>query len=67
MTAPTLTQTERKRQETHNRICRAYLDYSNKYPETAPHRIFLTIAEEFGMTIPGVRNIIIKAGLYTTK
>lgn len=51
----------------HAEICNEYLELSNRYPDAAPHRIFDTIADRHEMTIPGVRNIVIKAGLYTSK
>lgn len=51
----------------HNAICNEFLALSNQYPDAAPHRIFDTIADRYGMTVPGIRNIVIKAGLYHTK
>lgn len=51
----------------HDMICNEYLKLRNEHPEAAPHRIFDTIADLHGMSIPGVRNIVIKAGLYTSK
>lgn len=49
----------------HSAICNDFLALTNQFPDAAPHRIFDTIADHYGMTIPGVRNIVIKAGLYT--
>lgn len=54
-------------QQKYSAIRNEYLELCNQYPEAAPHRIFDTIAERHGMTIPGVRNILIKEGLYTSK
>lgn len=32
-----------------------------------PHRIMGMVAGQFQMTVPGVRNILIKAGIYKTR
>jgi hypothetical protein len=61
------TPTERARGEKHRKICAMYLDLTNKQPHAAPHRIFYAIAQAHGMTVPGVRNIIIQNGLYVKK
>ena len=58
---------EKKRDEKHQRICQMFLDLSNRQPNVAPHRIFGVIAQEVGMTVPGVKHIIVKNGLYTTQ
>lgn len=51
----------------HDMICKEYLLLTKEYPEASPHRIFDTIADRHEMTIPGVRNVVIKAGLYKAK
>lgn len=61
------TPAERAREEKHNRICAMFLDLSNKQPDVAPHRIFGAIAQAEGMTVPGVKNIVMQNGLYATK
>lgn len=61
------TKSERERDAKHKAICNDYLTLSNEMAGVAAHRIFHVIAERHGMTIPGVRNIIIKAGLYTSR
>lgn len=66
MTIDTRTPYEKARDERNRHICNEFLTLSNQMPGTAAHRIFRVIAERTGMTIPGIRNIIIKAGLYTT-
>lgn len=58
---------EKERDTKHSQICNEFLTLRNQMPGAAPHRIFGLIADRHEMTIPGVRNIVIKAGLYTTK
>lgn len=67
MTNELLTPIERARGEKHRKICAMYLDLSNKQPHVAPHRIFGAIAQAVGMTVPGVRNIVVQNGLYVKK
>jgi hypothetical protein len=55
---------EKERDVKHERICQMYLSLSNEQPEAAPHRIFLAIANQNGMTTMGVRRIVERAGLY---
>ena len=62
-----MTPVEKARKEKHAKICAMFLDLSNKNPDVFPHRIFDAIARSFGMTTPGVKNIIIKNGLYKTR
>lgn len=61
------TPVEKAREERHKRICAMFLDLSNKQPNVAPHRIFGAIAQEVGMTVPGVKHIIVQNGLYATQ
>lgn len=63
----TRTAYEKARDAKHSQICNEYLEFINTNPGAAPHRIFRIIAERYGMTIPGVRNVVIKAGIYSTK
>lgn len=58
---------EKERDQRYATICNEFLELTNQMPDTATHRIFGLIADRHEMTIPGVRNIVIKAGLYTTK
>lgn len=55
---------EKARDERNKLICDSFLKYSNEMPDCAPHRIFRLIAEKVGMTIPGVKKIIVDNGLY---
>lgn len=63
----TRTATEKARDAKHAQICNQYLELANTMPGTAAHRLMGVIAQQNGMTIPGVRNILIKAGIYATK
>lgn len=58
---------EKARDERNKRICDSFLKLSNEKPDCAPHRIFRLIAEREGMTIPGVKNIVVDNGLYQCK
>ena len=58
---------EKARDEKHKRICTMFLDLSNRMPSCAPHRIFGVIAQEVGMTVPGVKHIVVQNGLYQTQ
>lgn len=58
------TPVEKARAEKHRKICAMYLDLVNKQPDVAPHRIFGVIAQAVGMTVPGIRRIVVDNGLY---
>lgn len=64
MTIDVRTPIEKAREEKHKRICDDFLRLTSQMPECAPHRIFRIIAERVGMTIPGVKHIIVQNGLY---
>lgn len=69
---------KRKIEQRNSRICADYMAYLNE-GKYAPHCIFDTLAQKYAQlntrtntnfwpaTTPGIRNIIIKAGLYKTK
>lgn len=61
------TQAEKAREVKHRQICAMYLDLSNKQPDAAPHRIFNAIAKAVGMTLPGVKRVLVANGLYEIK
>lgn len=61
------TSIEKAREEKYKKICNMFIDLSNNQPKVAPHRIFGAIAKEVGMTVPGIRSIIVKNGLYKTR
>ena len=58
---------EKERDQKHEQIVQMYLSLSNEQPGAAPHRIFLAIANKYGMTSMGVRRIVERAGLYQSK
>ena len=41
-----------------------FLDWSNEHPELAPHRIMSVIANQYKMSVPGIKSIIVRNGLY---
>ena len=57
---------EKERDQKHAAICNEFLTLTNQMPTAATHRLFGLIDERHKLTIPGVRNIVIKAGLYAT-
>lgn len=61
------TPAERKRDEKHRAICQAYLNLSSQYPNYKPYRIMAALARQFGMTTPGIKNVLEAKGLYGTK
>lgn len=58
------TLSERERAERHKSICNEYSAMVSRYPDCRPHRIMRVVAEKYEMTVPGVRCIIQKYGLY---
>ncbi len=59
---------EKKREERQNRICDLYSQLHELHeaqPELAPHRIMTAVAKSQAMTTQGVRDILIRRGLYT--
>lgn len=60
-----MTASEVERAKKYSRICNRYLQLCNEFPKAKPHRIFDKIAREEDMTMPGIRNILVKNNLYT--
>lgn len=58
------TEAEKARTELHAAVCREYREFARQLPEASAHRLFGLVAQRHGMTVPGIRKIIIKAGLY---
>ena len=56
---------EKARDEKHQKICNLYVKLLSDRPDLAPHRIFSIIAQEVGMTVPGVKNVCVNNGLYS--
>ena len=58
------TPAEKARDEKHAAICRAYLALTNQHPECKPHRLMSIVAKQYGMTVPGIKNVLTSRGLY---
>jgi thymidylate kinase len=58
---------EKERDAFHSKVCQMYVELSTKFPKASPNRIFSTIAAQVNRSVPNVRDIIIKHGLYATK
>lgn len=56
-------------EEKHRYVCNRYKELREEYPEVAPYRIIWLIAkdENVNMTVPGVRSILDRNGLYKGK
>lgn len=67
MTVDLRTDREKERDRKHSQIRNEYLAYANQMPGTSNNRILRFLAQKHGMTIPGIRNILIKAGLYNVR
>ena len=58
---------EKERDAFHSKICQMYVELSARFPKASPNRIFSTIATQVNRSVPNVRDIIIKKGLYSSK
>lgn len=58
---------EKKNAERRQKTAALYREYRKKFPDASDNRIFGCIAEELGMTTPGVRTICIEMGVATKK
>ena len=58
---------EKEREAFHAKVCQMYVELKSRYPRASPNRIFSTIAAQVNRSIPNVRDIVIKHGLYETK
>ena len=58
---------EKEREAFHAKVCQMYVELKSRYPKASPNRIFSTIAAQVNRSIPNVRDIVIKHGLYETK
>ena len=55
---------EKERDARHMQICNDYVAYLQKFPNASPNRLFGIIAQQYNMSIPGVRNVLIKHNLF---
>lgn len=58
---------EKERDAFHSKVCQMYVELSARFPKASPNRIFSTIAAQVNRSVPNVRDIIIKKGLYSSK
>lgn len=61
------TKMEKLRDERNKRICERYVKMSQELPNCSANRIITVIAEQEGMTIPGVKHVLIANGEYKTR
>lgn len=60
-----LTASEKARIERKDRVCELYTRLREENPTVACHRLMTHIADEFSLSLSGVRNILIERGLFT--
>lgn len=58
------TTTEAGREQKHNAIINEYLTLKNRHPGETNNRIMVAIGKAYNMTVPGVRAILVKAGVF---
>lgn len=56
-----------EREKLYSRICRRYQVLCERYPETAPSRIWAVIGEEVGFSSPGVLGVLVRKGVYVPR
>jgi len=57
---------EKARDEKHRKICDDFLSLSNQIPDCKPNRIFNLLSQRYSMTVPGIKDVVIRNGLYET-
>lgn len=58
------TPAEKEREAFHSKVCQMYAELSARFPKASTNRILSTIAEQVNRSVPNVRDIVIKYGLY---
>lgn len=60
------TNSERFLREKVEKVCKEYLHYAQEITsgELAPNRVIRVLGEKFGMTGQGIKNILIRKGIY---
>lgn len=58
---------EKATAERHKAICEAYIKMTRQHPNCKPNRILGAVAEQFNMSITGIKRVLIAKGLYATK
>lgn len=64
MTTDLRTEKEKEREKMHKAIGDDYRRLCALQPDTSANRKFSMLAKNYGLTLMGVRNIIIRLGLY---
>lgn len=62
-----LTPYQRARKERREKLIAEYIKAQEEHPELKPHRIMGVLAYNYGMSVQGVKQILIDANLYTVK
>ena len=57
---------EKVRDEKHQKICNDFLSLIAQRPDCKAHRIFSLLSQKYTMTVPGVKEVIVRNGLYKT-
>ncbi len=58
------TPAQRATDERQDRICEQFLEMYSQHPDVAVNRIIQKIADDSGLTLMGVKGILIKRGIY---
>ena len=58
------TPAQRANDERQKRICSLFLEMYSQHPEVAVNRLLQKIADDNGLTLMGVKGILIKRGIY---
>lgn len=63
-----LTPIERKRKERNESIIAEFKELMQEFRAKGykPYRVFQALAKKYGMTTPGVRFVLVSAGVYTS-
>lgn len=55
---------EIRREKRNADICKMYLALRSEQPEVTRNRVLTVVAGRYGLTVPSIRNILVKAELY---
>lgn len=61
------TQSEKARDEKYTAICDSYRELASEHPACKPHRLMAIVAGQYGMSVPGIRNVLETRGVYARK
>lgn len=54
-----LTKKEKERLDLHSSVKSRYRELRSEYPDVSDNRLFVAIAEEMGLSTPGIRKIVL--------